>query len=196
YRLYALSNVGSLLALLTYPFLFETTLMVNTQGYLWSLAFVAFAALIGIMAFTMWREAQLDAPVAEVVTKPAPQLATDAGKKPQPAKPGKPSEQQPPADGPPGLGLRIAWLALAGTATMTFLAFTNHLCQDIAVVPFMWVIPLSLYLLTFIICFEYERWYLRKTFGVAAILMILWLTATREYAAVNSALEYPEQIVV
>src|SRR4030095_3893561 len=80
YRLYALSNVGSLLALLTYPFLFETTLMVNTQGYWWSLASVAFAALIGIMAFTMWREAQLDAPVAEVVTKPAPQPATNAGK--------------------------------------------------------------------------------------------------------------------
>jgi hypothetical protein len=65
---------------------------------------------------------------------------------------------------PPNFGLRIAWLAMAALASLTFLAITNHLCQDIAVVPFMWVIPLSLYLLSFIICFDTERWYLRKTF--------------------------------
>src|SRR5262245_6455215 len=64
YRLYALSNVGSLFALLSYPFLIEVLLKVNTQGYLWTAAFVVFAVLIGIMALTMWREAKLENPAA------------------------------------------------------------------------------------------------------------------------------------
>ena len=55
YRLYSLSNVGSLAALLTYPFLVETMLRVDSQGYVWSLVFVAFAALIGMLALSMWR---------------------------------------------------------------------------------------------------------------------------------------------
>src|SRR5262245_3371698 len=78
---------------------------------------------------------------------------------------------------------------------MALLAITNHLCQDIAVVPFMWVIPLSLYLLSFIICFDNERWYLRKTFGASAIIVILWLTAIQNYSAVNSALEWVQKPV-
>ena len=78
---------------------------------------------------------------------------------------------------------------------MAFLAITNHLCQDIAVVPFMWVIPLSLYLLSFIICFDNERWYLRKTFGIVTVTAILWLTAVQNYSAVDHALEYPEKFV-
>jgi hypothetical protein len=186
YRLYALSNVGSLAALLTYPFLFETTLMVNTQGYLWGLGFVVFAGLIGIMALTMWREAQLDTPVQETVQ---PAAAKPANK---PAKPGDKPEA-PPGDAAPSLGLWIGWLALAATATMTFLSFTNHLSQDIAVVPFMWVIPLSIYLLTFILCFEYERWYSRKLFGVLALLSILWLAATLNYGEVDRVMEMPQQ---
>ncbi len=184
YRLYALSNVGSLAALLTYPFLFETALMVNTQGYLWSLLFIVFAGLIGIMALTMWREAQIETPVEEPL-------------QPAAAKPAKPGDkpEAPPADAPPSLGLWIGWLALAATATMTFLSFTNHLSQDIAVVPFMWVIPLSIYLLSFIICFEYERWYSRTVFGVLALLSVLWLTATLNYSAVDELLEKPQRFV-
>jgi hypothetical protein len=56
YRLYSLSNIGSLGALLTYPFLIETTLAVDAQGYVWALLFVGFAALIGILALNMWRQ--------------------------------------------------------------------------------------------------------------------------------------------
>ena len=67
YRLYALSNVGSLVALLSYPFLIETTLMVDTQGYVWTVAFIVFAILVGIMALTMWREAKLGEPPVQNV---------------------------------------------------------------------------------------------------------------------------------
>lgn len=195
YRLYALSNVGSLLALLSYPFLFETMLYVDTQGRLWSLGFVVFAILIGIMARTMWREAQADV-VAEPVPRPAANSTQPAAKSTRPAKPGdKPSAPEAPVDGPPSAWLRLGWLALAATATMTLLAFTNHLCQDIAVVPFMWVIPLSLYLLTFIITFEYERFYFRTFFGVLTLLSILWLTAMLNFTAVDEALEKPQRFV-
>ena len=186
YRLYALSNVGSLFALLSYPFLIETTLMVDTQGYLWTAAFVVFAILIGIMALTMWREAKLDEPAAQQVS---------ASTLPNPAPAGNPPAKDPAADTPPSPWLRLGWLGLAATATMTFLAFTNHLCQDIAVVPFMWVIPLSLYLLTFIICFDSERWYVRSLFGIVTVLAILWLTAMLNYSDVDDALEKPERFL-
>jgi len=90
----------------------------------------------------------------------------------------------------------MSWLAMAALASMAFLAITNHLCQDIAVVPFMWVIPLSLYLLSFIICFDNERWYWRKTYGALAIFVLLWLTAINKYDAVNDGMEYVQKVVV
>jgi EF hand len=201
YRLYSLSNIGSLAALLTYPFLVETTFAVDTQGKLWSLLFVIFAGLIGILALSMWRLADSLAPAA-AATEPAVTaseglLAKRSGPaadtKQRPEKPSKPDKPEP--DTPPGLGLRMSWLLLAALASMAFLAITNHLCQDIAVVPFMWVIPLSLYLLSFIICFDNEWWYFRKTFGLAAILMIVWLTAVQNYESVNDGLEYPQRLV-
>jgi hypothetical protein len=56
------------------------------------------------------------------------------------------------------------WCALAATASVLFLATTNQLCQDVAVVPLLWVLPLGIYLLSFILCFEHPRWYARKWF--------------------------------
>jgi hypothetical protein len=58
-------------------------------------------------------------------------------------------------------------------ASVMLLATTNHVCQDIAVVPFLWVAPLSLYLLTFILCFDGERWYWRRSFAGLAVILIL-----------------------
>ncbi|HMC10345.1 MAG TPA: hypothetical protein VKH44_03610, partial [Pirellulaceae bacterium] len=194
YRLYSLSNIGSLAALLTYPFLVETTLRVDTQGYVWSLVFVAFAALIGILALNMWRfdkENLAGTAAAPTVTAAEGLVAKRPGETTE--SPQKPQKPEP--DMPPPVGLRVSWLALAALASLAFLSITNYLCQDIAVVPFMWVIPLSLYLLSFIICFDNERWYLRKTFGAATIVIILWLTAIQNYTSVNSGLEYPQKFV-
>ena len=173
YRLYALSNVGSLAALLTYPFLVETTFQVKTQGALWSLAFVVFAGLIGALAVVIWREADgvaaadQNATAAEPATAPAAEVA-------------------------PPLGRQAGWLALAALASLALLAVTNHLCQDIAVVPFMWVIPLSLYLLSFIICFDHERWYRRRLLCGLTLAVILWLTAVQKAELTDGLLEYPQ----
>ena len=67
---------------------------------------------------------------------------------------------------------RLLWLALPAFASMLLLATTNHVCQDMPSVPFLWVVPLSLYLLSFIIAFDHERWYRRLPYGLAALVAI------------------------
>lgn len=169
YRLYALSNLGSLGALLTYPFVFEIWLPVNMQGLLWSLAFLVFAILIGYLAITMWREAKRTgaAPEGEAATRAGSPEATAVSVE------------------PPTWWLRIAWLALAMLPSVAFLAITHHLVQDIAVIPPMLLMPLSLYLLSLIICFDGEWWYQRRLWGPLTIAMIVWLTATQNYSDID-----------
>jgi len=151
YRLYALSNIGSLTALLSYPFLFEPRLTLGQQDIYWSLGFGLFALLGGILAFHVWRTADLAAAVEQ---------KADAGDAPEP----QPKAEQ-----------RLMWVALPALASVALLAVTNHLSQDMAPVPFLWVVPLSLYLLSFIICFDHDRWYVRGFFAPAAMATILGL---------------------
>lgn len=157
WRLYALSNVGSLAALLSYPFFFEPLLDVGTQTWLWSGAFVVFALLSIAL---VWRASRADA---------APD--TPAGEKTGVL------VQAPAAASAPVLWRhRLLWVVLPALASAMLLATTNHVCQDVAVVPFMWVVPLSLYLLTFIICFEHERWYVRGLWAGLG-LVVIFITA-------------------
>src|SRR5690606_26252948 len=67
----------------------------------------------------------------------------------------------------------LAWLLLPALASMLLLAVTNHLCRQLLVVPFLWIAPLSVYLVTFIICFDSERWYVPRWFGLLAALSVL-----------------------
>ena len=129
YRLYALSNFGSLLALLSYPFVFEPNVSLRGQGWGWSAGFVLFALLsLGLV----W--------VVRTLPDTAESLPQDEAR-------------------PTTWRQRGAWVGLAALASAALVAVTNHLCQDIAVVPFFWVVPLSVYLLSFIVCFEREAWY-------------------------------------
>jgi hypothetical protein len=153
YRLYALSNAGSLAALLSYPFLVEPALTNPAQGRLWSWGFGGFAVLSGGLALAMIR---LNAPVARAA---APEDASSRSSHGL-------------ADQRPGLATYGLWLLLPAFGSMSLLAVTNHICQDVAVVPFLWVVPLSLYLITFIICFDSDRWYRRTIFAVLAMLSI------------------------
>lgn len=137
YPLYALSNIGSLLGLLTFPFLVEPNLGSQRQASLWYWAFAGFAALCGALAL-------------RVLRGPAGAAAT-----------AQPDEPAPP---PPTAGLRALWIALGACASTMLLALTNQMAIDVASVPFLWVIPLALYLLSFILCFSSERWYPRVLF--------------------------------
>ncbi len=145
WRLYALSNLGSLAALLSYPFWFEPRWDVVDQTRMWSVAFVAFALL-------SWHAAHRDSR-----TLPAEPAA---------------DEEAASTAVPPSIWLRCLWVALPAVASVLLLATTNHLCQDVAVIPFLWVLPLALYLLTFIICFERARWYVRPLLAPLAMLAL------------------------
>ncbi len=151
YRLYALSNLGSMLALLTYPALVEPALTLRQQGWTWSGAFVLFAALC---IFTGWRSLRAGA-------DPAAGPEEDGG---APA----PSRQ-----------MHLLWAALATGPSMLLLALTTHMTTDLAPIPFLWVLPLALYLLTFILAFDAPRWYARRFFLITlplALGLLVWLT--------------------
>ncbi|HPA17602.1 MAG TPA: fused MFS/spermidine synthase [Verrucomicrobiae bacterium] len=151
YRFYALSNIGSLLALLAYPFCIEVYLSRGTQTLLWSWGMVIFALMSAWVAARVW----------------AVRHAPDADDPP----PGQQDTAR------PAPGKILLWLLLPACASATLMATTNKLCQDMAVTPFLWVVPLAIYLLTFVLCFDNPRWYSRVCFGAAlppAIAAVAW----------------------
>jgi hypothetical protein len=140
YRLYALSNAGSLLGLLSYPFLVEWAFTIKHQAWLWSLGYALFVLLGAAIAWQLPGSAKAHG-VEESSDSTAPGLSTG-----------------------PGLGRCLLWVALSTCSSVMLLATTNLLCQDIAVIPLLWVLPLSIYLLSFIVAFESNRWYRRSIF--------------------------------
>ncbi len=167
YRLYALSNIGSLGALLTYPFLFEPAFAVYAQGWLWSLAFALFALLAGGLGIMVWRIAsEMEIAAAARSTEPT------SAKSAVPAEVLEDRFDAKSSDAPPPWYLEAAWVMLAALASLTLLSFTSYLSTDIAPSPFMWVVPLSLYLLSFIICFDREIWYFRPLWGTLGVFLI------------------------
>lgn len=139
YRLYALSNIGSLLALLSYPFVFEPQLTLRNQILGWSSGYAVFALLSAVCAWNFARSPK--AALAESVeTKGDSTLPR------------------------PTWWRMLIWMGLAACGSMMLLATTNQLTQEVPPVPFLWIVPLALYLLTFIICFDREGWYHRAVF--------------------------------
>jgi SAM-dependent methyltransferase len=139
YRLYALSNAGSMFALLSYPFLFEPVFTTHQQAWMWSAAYGVFVVLCGVTAIGSGRAAL--------------------------AGPGRDEAAAASADAaPPSAKTYLMWLLLPAVASLLLLAITNHLSQNVAAIPFLWVLPLSIYLLTFILCFEGSGWYRRNPY--------------------------------
>jgi hypothetical protein len=153
YRLYSLSNLGSLLGLLTYPFLVEPWFSLRTQARIWTTGFFVFAVVCGYCALRMRRITALAKSTSLGLARQGA-LDVDSGQT------------------KPTLGSHLLWLSLAACASVMFLATTNQICQDVAVIPFLWVLPLSLYLLSFIICFDEPRWYSRAVFHPAFAVAI------------------------
>ena len=161
YRLYALSNVGSLLALVSYPFVFEPLLSRPAQAKWWSAGLAVFALICG---GCVWLVGKYVGDVGG--TAEERRLAATANQD---------------AGHAPGVGDRIMWFLLPACATTLLLAVTNKICQDVAVIPFLWVLPLSLYLLTFILAFDHPRWYLRSVF-VPLLLVGLYVALCLMFA--------------
>lgn len=129
YALYAASNLGSLLALLAYPVILEPLLTLQAQRFTWTGGYVLFVAILGALAFRILRSS----------------AATDTTGGPTTAVASTPA---------PSWGDRLIWVALAAIPSSLMLGVTTHLATDVASAPFMWVVPLALYLVTFIIAFQ------------------------------------------
>jgi len=142
YRLYALSNAGSLAALLSYPFLVEPNLGVASQGTAWASLFVLFAVLCAWSGL-----ASLRPPAHDVASEGAGGRAASASLSD--------------VSEPKRALQRFFWLALPALASAALLAITNHICQDILSAPLLWIAPMVVYLLSFILTFDSDRWYRR-----------------------------------
>jgi hypothetical protein len=140
WRLYALSNFGSFLALLGYPFAIEPFIRLRTQGWTWSGCYLLFAAAC---AFVAWRVHS--APGAQAAPNPEVEAAA-----------------------PPDALTVLFWLGLSTCGSILLVATTNQISEDIAVSPFLWVAALAIYLLTFVLAFESDRFYPRTLFAIAA----------------------------
>jgi len=173
YRLYALSNIGSLLALASYPFVIEPIFKLREQSWIWSGLFAAFALLCGSCALFYRKESEIVA-APEIPTPPAPpapQLEADSSSASNTGGiaydfPPIPVVAKPPRLRPTS-GDRLLWILLPACASLLLVATTNQLSQDVAVVPFLWILPLAIYLISFIFTFESDRWYYRPAWGVA-----------------------------
>ena len=150
YRFFALSNFFSMLALLSYPFVIEPNLALRTQGLVWSAGFVAFALLCGV---TAWRTS------AGNTSLPGEGVVTETG-----------------CNAPPTWTTSILWLSLAGAASVLLLGVTTHLTQDVAAIPFLWIVPLAVYLISFIICFESPRFYHRVVFVPLFVMSLTFMS--------------------
>ncbi len=137
YRLFSLSNAASLVALASYPALVEPAFSARHQALGWSLAYAVGAVLCATLALRLNRGGGQPAEVESV--------------NPQPAAPAT-----------LGLGVRLLWVALAACASTLLFAVTNHLSQNVAAIPLLWVFPLGLYLASFILCFG--GWYRRQAY--------------------------------
>ena len=161
YRLFALSNLASMLALLAYPVAIEPWVTTITQSWGWSAGYVGFVLLCSAAAFYGLRtgEGARELAAAPPGTGPVATAALSADA----------------AQAAPGWGDRLMWLSLSAMGSLLLLALTNHMTQNIASVPFLWIVPLALYLLTFILCFDSQGWYRRNLvlFAGAVLLAVM-----------------------
>jgi len=144
YRLFALSNLGSLLALLAYPFVIEPALDTQVQLRIWRASYALFAVACAWVAIRAWRPiAGQTGPIRRAFRA--------------------------------GLGQRVTWVLFPACSSILLLAVTNALCQDIAPVPLLWIAPLTIYLASFIICFDHDRLFRPGIYKIMAPLALVAL---------------------
>jgi len=169
YQLYSLSNLGSLLALISFPFLFEPLLTTTQQSVYWTVGYGVYASLILIL---LWKMSKLNLSVKQ--TK------------------GSNFEEDKVAKIP--LLEKMLWIALAMVGVVLLIATTNAMTQNIPPVPFLWILPLCLYLLTFIISFHSPKWYVREywfaLFFLTACLALLMYFIGSQFDIISQVIIY------
>jgi hypothetical protein len=137
YLLYSASNFGSLVALLAYPAALEPALPLKQQSVFWAVGYALFATLMVLCGLHISRR---QAPATVVPARPLPTSTTSPAAAPRVHS-----------------GRRLLWIALAFIPSTLMLSVTTFISVDIAAVPLLWVLPLALYLVTFVIAFAEQR---------------------------------------
>jgi hypothetical protein len=160
YRLFALSNAASILALLLYPAALEPWIGTRSQSRLWSGAYLLWAVLMVVCATAASTRVDTHASVRQSRERADPDAA------------------------PPRAADHFKWIGLAALGSVLLVAVTNYMTRDIAAIPLLWVVPLVVYLLTFVIAFQEHRWLTPGALlgsGAAAPLLYAAFTAMSEY---------------
>ncbi len=144
YRLFALSNAASLIALVAYPVVIEPLVGTRMQAIGWSILFALFVLLVATLA---WRVSRVN---AEFVGE---REVVDAEPLP--------------------VASQLRWIAFSAAGSMLLLAVSNHITQNVASVPLLWLLPLTLYLLTFILTFDGTGWYKRKLYAGPFFVLVI-----------------------
>jgi len=160
YRLYALSNASSLVALLSYPFFFEPNFSLTNQAYFWSGGYLLFVIGCMLCAYLIAKKTEDD----------REEIRPVGGDEVGEGIPDPPKKEE-----------YLLWFLFPCCASVLLLAITNELCQDVAVVPFLWIAPLSLYLLSFILTFDGTRWYSRKLWLPLSLVCLFLLQKASRY---------------
>jgi hypothetical protein len=165
YRLYSTSNLASLVSLVVYPFTIERFWPVETQLLVWSFGFLLFAILCSITLWLYSREMPLTPPfVRSQADNPGKSPASEVGTRDRET---------------PTWADVMRWLGLSALGSALLVATTSHMTQNIASIPLFWVLPLAVYLLSFVITFENDRWYSPRLAVVPVIFapFLMMLTA-------------------
>jgi len=178
YHLYALSNVASLVALLSFPLVLEPRLSSHRQAVLWSALYGLFVLLCAVAAWISRRGGTASAATSEAAARRLG-LDVEAGgtlvtegrdeSRPDTEDVGG-GDAVPSAPGTVSWRTKMLWLGLAACGSMMLLAVTNHLAENVAPIPLLWIIPLALYLLSFAMVFAkrrlYSRWLMARLLAV------------------------------
>jgi len=130
YRLFAVSNFGSLLALVMYPWLIEPHFSLRQQSVVWMAGFMAFACLYVFIGYSIRNVSSARETTTEESALESRSTAAD----------------------------RVLWILLAACGSLLLSAITNYLSQNVAAIPLLWIIPLVLYLLSFVVAFSGAAW--------------------------------------
>ena len=170
YKLYSLSNFASLLALLSFPFVFEPLLTSANQSLLWSVIYAIYVMLFILVMKRVY--GQLSSPELDVVMMTSELNNNDSISK---------------------VYLAL-WAGLSGLGVILLVSTTNAMTQNIPPVPFLWILPLCLYLLTFIISFHSPKWYVRSywlaLFSLTAVLAIFMFFIGSQFDIISQLVIY------
>ena len=147
YRLFALSNAASLIALVAYPVVIEPFVGTRMQAIGWSVLFAVFVLLVASLAWRVSRASVVEADLS--------------------------SSHEVPGAEPLPIVSQLLWIAFSAAGSMLLLAVSNHITQNVASVPLLWLLPLTLYLLTFILTFDGTGWYKRHLYAGPFFVMVI-----------------------